>query len=130
MTLKQFLKTLQKSMHNCGVFTSDVSYNDFKKELEKLNISLKNCDFDIDDKYKIFQQTINSYSKEKLTNIFFYYYITLNSFLQNLGTNGIETKINKQFIFQDKKTIDKQNNFNHSLSNYKIIISFSYIYFI
>lgn len=126
MTFKQFLITLQNRMYDCGLFSSDVSFNDFKKELEKLNISLKNIELDIDGKYSYFKQNINSFSKEKLINIFFYYYITLNSVLQNFGKNGIENKINKRFILKDEKIFEKRNNFDKSSSNsFNFLFSFS-----
>jgi len=98
-------------MFYSGLFSSDVSFEDFKKELEKFNVGLKNCDFNILDKFKEFNDKLNSFSCEKKENIFFFYYISINFLLQNLVRSGIELNINKEF---------KTNNSIYDLSKDKI----------
>jgi hypothetical protein len=113
----KFLNLLQKGMYSSGFFASEFNFDDFKKELEKLNISLKTPKFSLKEKLNEFKEKIQTFSEQKMENIFFYYYVSLNLILQNLVKSKVNLTINqlfeanceqdfnqiiKQFEYQDK----------------------------
>lgn len=86
-------------MYSCSFFSSDVYFQDFKDELEKLNISLKISKFNLEDKQREFKEKLKTYSDDKKENIFFYYYVSINLILQSLVKNKINLRINRKFDF-------------------------------
>lgn len=84
-------------MYSCGFFSSDVCFEDFKRELEKLNISLKSAKFNLKDKLREFKEKTQSFPKEKKENLFFYYFISINLILQSLAKSKINLRLNKKF---------------------------------
>ena len=98
-------------MFSSGFFASEFNFDDFKKELEKLNISLKTPKFSLKEKLNEFKEKIQTFSEQKIENIFFYYYVSLNLILQNLVKSKINLTINKIFeanCEQDFNQIIKQ----------------------
>lgn len=99
-------------MNSFGLFSSEANFQDFKRELEKLNVSLKAGKFNLIDKQNELKAKMLSYSEEKKENIFFYYYVSINLILQSLVKSKIDLKINK--IFQtDSEQIINQSLMDH-----------------
>ncbi len=96
-------------MYSCGLFTSDVDFEDFKRQLERLNISLKSEKFNMTHKRKEFKQKILALTEEKKENLLFYYYASINLILQNLLKSKTKLRINKKYKTADSelKTIEE-----------------------
>ena len=102
----KFLKLLERNMFLSDLFSTEFAYHDFKQELEKMKKNLKNTEYSIKGKFSEFNDLIKNFSAEKNEKIFFYFFISFLTLVNQLDEMKINLKIFKEF---------KSNKFNANL---------------